>query len=88
MVVENAFGCLKGRWQHLLKAILLQKMFQLSSQHAVYFYNICEVHKKQFDDTWLEELELGPTAPSLTQNASTNTNAENIRTALCNYMNL
>ena len=51
MVVENAFGRLKGRWRCLLKwndtgtediPILITTCCVL--------HNICEVHKEQFDD--------------------------------------
>ena len=89
MVVENAFGHLKGRWRCLLKRndTATEDVPTVISACCV-LHNICEVHKEQFDDTWLEELESGTTAPSPTQNVSTNTNAESIRSALCNYMNL
>ena len=88
MVVENAFGHLKGRWRCLLKRTdaATEDVPTIISACRV-IHNICEVHKEQFDDTWLEELESGPTAPSPTKNKSTNTNAENIRTALCHYTN-
>ena len=50
-------------------------------------HNICEVHKEQFDETWMEELASGVNASGPTQNTLTNSNAESIRTALCNYIN-
>ena len=81
MVVENAFGRLKGRWRCLLKrnvAIIDVPTVIL----ACCVLQICEVHKEQFDETWMEELASGVNASSPTQNTSTNTNAENIRTAL------
>ena len=88
MVVENAFGRLKGRWRCLLKRndTATEDVPTIISACCV-LHNICEVHKEQFDETWMEELASGVNASSPTQNTSTNTNAESIRTALCNYMN-
>ena len=88
MVVENAFGRLKGRWRCCLKTndAAIKDVPTIISTCCV-LHNICEVHKEQFDDTWMEELASGVNAPSPTQNTSTNTNAERIRTALCNYIN-
>ena len=88
MVVENAFGRLKGRWRCLLKRndAATEDVPTIISACCV-LHNICEVHKEQFDETWMEELASGVNASSPTQNTSTNTNAESIRTALCNYMN-
>ena len=85
MVVENAFGYLKGRWYCLLKRndAAIEDFPTIISAYCV-LHNICEVHKEQFDDTWMEELASGVNAPSPTQNTSTNTNAESIRTALWN----
>ena len=88
MVVENAFGHLKGRWRCLLKRndAATEDVPTIISACCV-LHNICEIHKEQFDETWMEELALGVNASSLTQNTSTNSNAESIRTALCNYIN-
>ena len=63
------------------------RLHQPRQQRIGVLHNICEVHKEQFDETWMEELASGVNASSPTQNTSTNTNAESIRTALCNYMN-
>ncbi len=88
MVVENAFGCLKGRWRCLLKRndAATKDVPTIISACCV-LRNICEIHKEQFDETWMEELASGVNASSLTQNTSTNSNAESIRTALCNCIN-
>ena len=88
MVVESAFGRLKGCWRCLLKRndAATEDVPTIISACCV-LHSICEVHKEQFDETWMEELASGVNASSPTQNTSTNTNAESIRTALCNYMN-
>ena len=88
MVVNNAFGHLKGHWRCLLKRnnAATHDIPTIISACCV-LHNICEVHKEQFDETWLEELESGPTAPGSIHSSGGNTSAESIRTALCNYVN-
>ena len=57
MVVENAFGRLKGRWRCLLKRNdTATEDVPTAISACCVLHNICEVHKEQFDDTWLEEL--------------------------------
>ena len=59
-VVENAFGCLKSRWRCLLKRndAATEDVPTIISACCV-LHNICEVHKEQFDEMWMEELCIG-----------------------------
>ena len=56
MVMENTFGRLKGRWRCLLKQddITTEDISTIITACCV-LNNICEVHKNDFDDEWLEE---------------------------------
>jgi hypothetical protein len=56
MVVENAFGRLKGRWRVLLKAsdVGVQKIVDIVSTCCA-LHNICEDNKDVFRREWLEE---------------------------------
>ena len=57
MVVENAFGRLKGRWRCLLKRYdgRLVHMNNIVSA-CVTLHNICEKHNERFQEEWLEEV--------------------------------
>lgn len=54
MVIENAFGRLKGRWRCLLKRndMSINHMPDCIAS-CVVLHNICEIHKEQFHDEWL-----------------------------------
>ena len=90
MVVENAFGRLKGRWRCLLKRndAATDNVPTLITACCV-LHNVCEVHKEQFDNSWLEDVNLDPpheSSASRNQPANSST-AEAIRHAICYYMN-
>jgi len=60
MVVECAFGRLKGRWRCLLK----RYDGDISTLSVVVaacctLHNICEIHGDAFDESWIEEHEEG-----------------------------
>ena len=55
MVVENAFGRLKGRWRRLLKGMTCHWNGCLPFLLLVVLHNICEVFKKSFDERWTTE---------------------------------
>ena len=87
MVVECAFGRLKGRWRSLLKR----------NDHNINFlptyvaaccvlHNICEIHNDSFNDEWMiqhHESDM-PINPSNTSSNSATTSAT-IREALSDY---
>ena len=53
MVVENAFGRLKGRWRCLLKCIDIKTSNVSETVGACCtLHNICELHGEEFDDNW------------------------------------
>ena len=53
IVIENAFGRLKGRWRCLLKRndINLQNLPNVVAACAT-LHNMCEIYKEQFNDEW------------------------------------
>ena len=66
MVVENAFGWLKGRWRRLLKNIdMLPENVPTVIAACCILHNICEIHGETFNDSWLQvhvhEYEQPPT---------------------------
>ena len=89
MVVENAFGRLKGRWRCLLKRHDGDiKYLNNTISACVTLHNICERHKERFDEQWLVEVQQADTLqPAHAQRnvAADNDdrdNAVNIRTKL------
>lgn len=56
IVVENAFGRLKARWQCLLKQndMVVTNVPKVVTASCI-LHNICEIHGNMFDDDWLEE---------------------------------
>ena len=88
VVVECAFGRLKGCWRCLLKRNDTNLSFlpTLVTSCCI-LHNLCEVHSDGFNDDWMcEDDEIDNTAPNPhPPNVLTITSAENIRTALCRY---
>ena len=57
MVVENAFGRLKGRWRCLLKRYDCHiSMIPATVGTCCTLHNICETHFEEFNDEWLSEV--------------------------------
>ena len=89
VVVECAFGRLKGRWRSLLKRndVSIDHMTTLVTACCI-LHNMCEVHKDSFDAQWLDdEVQAScrlTSSPSSTTPSSTT--AINIRNALCDYI--
>ena len=54
IVVENAFGRLKGRWRRFLKRnYMLIENVSTTVAAACVLHNICEMHNEPFNDSWL-----------------------------------
>ena len=81
MVVECAFGYLKGRWRCLLEQNDTNLCFMPTLVTACcVLHNLCEVHGDVFNEDWMcEDDEIENTAPNPhPSNVSAITTAENI----------
>ena len=96
MVVECAFGRLKGRWRSLLKRIDIDVKFMPTYVAACcVLHNICEVHKDTFNDRWMVQQQQDEAVPrtaatnATTQQpltiTATNADATMIRDALSDF---
>ena len=70
MVVENAFGTLKGRWRCLLKTMDYYEVEHTVNVFAacVVLHNICELQGGTCDPDWIQE------SHAATVNTTTTTN--------------
>ena len=87
VVVECAFGGLKGRWLSLLKRSDVRVDFMSTVvTSCCILHNLCEVHKDGFDEQWLDEEvireSISTSGANPTQHSS---NAVAIRNALSSY---
>lgn len=59
VVVEHAYGRLKGRWRCLLKwnDILIRDLPKLVAACCV-LYNLCEIHGESFDEEWMRAVRM------------------------------
>ena len=88
IVVECAFGRLKGRWRSLLKRSDVRVDFMSTVvTSCCILHNVCEVHKDGFDEEWLDEVviseSINATGANPAQHSST---AVAIRNALCTHI--
>lgn len=87
VVVEHAYGRLKGRWRCLSKRLDID-VFDVSELVAAccVLHNICEVHGDSFNQDWLEDLEAeNRHTCSITNTNHTGQTAVNTRKALMSY---
>ena len=89
VVVECAFGRLKGRWRCLLirNDVTIDHMTTLVTACCI-LHNLCEVHQDSFDEQWLDE-EVQASNQSLSTSASTipsSSTSTAVRDALCDYI--
>ena len=86
VVVECAFGKLKGRWQSILKRSDVRVDFMTTVVTSCILHNLCEVHKDGFDEQWLDEEvikeSISTSCANPTQHSS---NAVAIRKALSSH---
>ena len=87
MVVENAFGRLKGRWRRLLKRndMSLERVPTVIAACGV-LHNICEVFKESYDERWnTEDDDDRPQPNTSTEDEVDSSRPGNIRNALMKY---
>ena len=90
MVVECAFGRLKGRWRCLLKRNDCELIFVSTIVNACcILHNLCEVHGDGFVEEWLPDDEVlsGPCS-SLSTPPPPATTCNAVRNALCDHFDL
>ena len=83
MVVENAFGRLKGRWRRLMKRndMTLDNIPVIIAACCV-LHNICEKNQERYDNQWSDEVaEMESAAPQPDTCASTEGQDESSATA-------
>ena len=58
VIVEHAYGWLKGRWNCLIKRVdvNVKDVPELVTASTV-LHNICEIHSESFDDKWLNGVD-------------------------------
>ena len=79
VVVEHAYGRLKGRWRCLLKRL------DIDVADCCTFHNICEVHGDSFDDSWLEGVEVVSEAAAGDTSANQSESGDSIRRTFMSY---
>ena len=88
VVVEIAFGRLKGRWRRLSKQIDMDidNVPHIISACCV-LHNVCEVHKENFNDEWLQEVDTEMAQPDCGSTTSSTivTGGEEVREILIDY---
>ena len=87
MVVENAFGRLKGRWRCLLKRM----DFKLENvPHAVsaciVLHNMCELYGDNFLEEWTDHSSTGSLVPPPAPTFSGSIQASDIRDAIMQHL--
>ena len=89
VVVEHAYGRLKGRWRCLLKRndTSVHDLPKLVAVCCV-LHNICEIHQENFNEEWLDGVtdHTSVSSHSMTS-ASVDDSGRDIRLALMRYFN-
>ena len=85
VVVEHAYGRLKGRWRCLLKRIDIdvRNVPELIAACCT-LHNICEIHGDSFDEHWLEGVEVTREAEA-NDGTTQSESGDSIRRALMSY---
>ena len=83
VVVEHAYGRLKGRWRCLLKRldVNISHVPEVVASCCV-LHNICEVHGDSFNNDWLEGIAINSSSSTIHTHTISNNNGESSRKAL------
>ena len=87
IVVENAYGQLKGRWRRLMKRndMCIDTITTIVTAACI-LHNICEVHGDNFNEAWLtDDGSSFPQPVSTTTQDGNNGQPKVIRNALVTY---
>ena len=87
VVVEHAYGRLKGRWRCLLKRndVLISDLPKLVAACCV-LHNVCEIHGESFDEDWMQDVTNHDSANSRsTCSVSADSSGKTIREALMSH---
>ena len=89
VVVEDAYGRLKGRWRCLSKRndTEISDLPELIAACCV-LHNLCEIHGERFNEDWLQDLDTSNINQGCTMDSDSNgshKNGEDIRKALTTY---
>ena len=86
VVVEHAFGQLKGRWRCLRNklSVCIDDVPEVIGAYCI-LHNLCQTHGEVFEDTWLEN-ETEPDDPRASGTGNSSTSGENVRRALAEYL--
>lgn len=87
MVVEKAFGRLKGRWRCLLKRLdfKLENVTHVVSA-CVVLHNICELYGDNYLSEWTDQTPTDIAAPSSSPSTSSSAEASTVRDAIMQYL--
>ena len=87
VVVEHAYGRLKGRRRCLLKRndVLIRDVPKLVAACCV-LHNICEIHGESFDENWMKDVaDLTSASCNSTASASLDSSGQDVRQAMMTY---
>ena len=87
VVVEHAYGRLKGRWRCLLKRndVLIRDVPKLVAACCV-LHNVCEIHGETFDEDWMSDITDNNSVNTVsTTSTSLESSGRDVRQALMAY---
>ena len=88
MVVENAFGKLKGRWRCLLKRldVKFENVVHVTAA-CVVLHNLCEKHSDYFNNEWNVDNNTTTRVPTVaTSSTDSTTHPAGIRNAIKDFL--
>ena len=90
IVVENAYGRLKGRWRRLMKKNEMDvRNIPVVISACCVLHNMCEIHGDTFNDSWLQQDNTQNSQyrqpPTIVHHGGTASRRKKIRDALVTY---